>query len=87
LHHFASDDQVVQGLSEGCTKPLIEGGPPFVSNAIYQPGLDSRAAWGTNGLGHGLVGAKALSGKGQDLCIVLIVFVHVRDFSTHPAKK
>ena len=85
--HFTLDRRLIQALAVHGTKPFIKGWTPPEGHAIDQPGLDSRATWGTDGLGHCLVGAEALSGKGQDLCIVLVVFVHVRDCSTHPTKK
>ena len=74
--HFASNDQVAQGLSEGRAELLFQNRPPLVGHAITSPGLDSRAVGNAQGFGQLGVAASLLVSEGIDLLVILIVFVH-----------
>jgi len=53
-----------------------------VRHAIARPSLYSLATGGSQGLRHRLVRAEALTGKGQHLCEILVVFLHASNFTT-----
>ena len=74
--HFASSNQIAQGLSEGRAELLFQHWPPLVGNAISRPGLDSWTVGNAKSFGQLGVAASLLVSEGIDLLVVLIVFVH-----------
>ena len=75
-HHFTSDQQSIQGLSEGRAELLFQHWPPLVGHAVDAPHLHGRAAWRTECLGQLGVAASLLVREGIYPVEILIVFGH-----------
>jgi len=80
-HHFTSDQQAIQGFSEGRAKLLFQHWPPLVGHAIHAPHLHGWSARHAQGLGQFGIAASLLVGEGANLLVILIVFCHGRDYN------